>query len=151
MNADRRRQENEEMERRPGIRPGSDERGEREPQGAWPEQLPMETFSRHWVRGRDRAILTPRPFIQVHYGVIPPRPPRGVAVSFGWVVHGPGMDHLWLHIPGVGRASHGLGINLNRPHLADPQHHQPPPPAPIQEEGATDASLESSDAGKGSP
>ena len=45
MNADRRRQE--EMERRPGIRPEGDERGNREPQGAWPEGLPRETFNRH--------------------------------------------------------------------------------------------------------
>ena len=151
MNADRRRQENEEMERRPGIRPGGDERGEREPQGTWPEWLPMETFSRHWVRGRGRAILTPRPFIQVHHRVVPPRPLRGVTVGFGWVVRGPGLDHLRPHIPGVGRASCGLGINLNRPCLANPLHYQPLPPAPIQEEGALDASSESSDAGKGSP
>ena len=128
LNADRRRQE--EMKRRPGIRPEGDESGERGPPGAWPEELPMEIFSRRWVWGR--AILTPRPFIQVHHGVVPIRPFRGVMVGFGWVVCGPGLDHLRPHIPEVGWASCGLEINLNRPHLVDPQLYQPPLPAPIQ-------------------
>ena len=97
-----------EMERRPGIRPEGDERGEREPPGTWPEWLQMETFNRHWVRGRGRAILTPRPFIQVHHRVVLPRPLQGVTVGFGQVVPGPGPDHLRLC-------------------LADPQHYQPLP------------------------
>ena len=89
-----------------------------------------ENFSRHWVRGRGRAILTPRPFIQVHHGLVPHRPPQGAAGGFGWVTRGPGLDHLRPHLPGpqgVGRASRGLGVNLQRPHLAGPQHYQPPP------------------------
>ena len=71
MNEEWRRQENEALEGRPEVRPVCDGRGESEPQ----EWLPRENFSRHWVRGRGRAILTPRPFIQVHHGLVPPRPP----------------------------------------------------------------------------
>ena len=54
----------------------------------------MENFNRYWVRGRDRAILTPRPFIQVHHRLVPPRPPQGVAVldglhvDQGWITSG---------------------------------------------------------------
>ena len=102
MNADRRRQE--EMERRPGIRPKGDERGDREPQGAWPEGLPMETFSQCWVQGRGWAILTPRPYLQIHHGLVHPRPLWGAAVSFGQVTHGPGVDHFRFHIPGPTRS-----------------------------------------------
>ena len=128
MNADRRRQE--EMERRLGIRPEDNERGDREPQGAWPEGLPRKTFNRHWVWGRGQAILTPRLYLQIHHGLVHPRPLQGVAVGFGQVPHGPGVDHFRFHIPGpqgVGQASHGMGINLQRPHLAGPQYYQPLP------------------------
>ena len=153
MNANRRRQENKEIERRPGIRPGGDERGEREPQGALPEWLLMETFSRHWVRGRGRTILTPTPYIQIHHGLVHPRPLWGVPVSFGQVACGPGVDHLRFHIPepqGVGQAGRRMGINIQRPHLIGAQHYQPPPPAPNQDENVVDALSESSDAGEGS-
>ena len=68
LNEERRRQEQEELERRPGVRPASTGRGEYE---SW-EQLPRENFNSYWVRGRGRAILTPRPFIQVHHGLVPP-------------------------------------------------------------------------------
>ena len=152
MNADRKRQE--EMERRPGIRPEGDERGDREPQGVWPEGLLMETFSRCWVWGRDQAILTPRLYLQIHCGLVHPRPLWGAAVSFGEVARGPGVDHFRFHIPGpqgMGQASRGIGINVQRPHLAGPQYYQPPLPAPIQEENAEDTSSESSDAREGSP
>ena len=80
---ERRRRENEELEGRPGVRPVVNGRGESESQGAIrQEQLPMETFSRHWVRGRGRAILTPRLFLQVHHGLVPPSPPQGGSCWF---------------------------------------------------------------------
>ena len=84
INQERRRQENEELEGRPGVRPVVDGRGDSECQEAirW-EQLPMENFTRHWVRGRARPILTPRPFLQVHCGLVPPGLPQGAAVGFG--------------------------------------------------------------------
>ena len=129
INKERRRQENE---GRPGVRPVVDGRGYSECQEAVRyKRLPMENFSRHWVRGRARPILTPRPFLQVHHWMVPPSPPWGAAVGFGPV-------------------SHGLGLNLFRPCLAGPQLYQPPPPAPNQEEDAADAPSEPSDVGEGS-
>ena len=92
----------------------------------------MENFNRHWVRGRRRPILTPRPFLQVHHGLVLPGPPQGAEVGFGQVTHGP-------------------GLNILRPHLPGPQHYLPPPPAPNQEENATGSPSESSDVGEGSP
>ena len=96
INEERRRRENEELEGRPGVRPSIDGRGE-SPRVESHERLRMENFSRHWVRGRSRPILTPRPFLQVHHGLVPPGLPWGAAVGFGQV-------------------SHGLGLNLLRPH-----------------------------------
>ena len=136
MNEERRRQEQEELEGRPGVRPSNDGR-EESPRVVNYENVWMENFNRHWVRGRGRAILTPRPFIQVHHGLVSPRPPWGAAIHFGQVVHGSGLDHLRFHIPGpqgVGQVSRGLGMNLYRPHVAGPQHYQPPPP-PIPNQG----------------
>ena len=48
LNEQRRRQEQEELEGRPGVRPVGTGRGESESR----EQLPRENFNRHWVRGR---------------------------------------------------------------------------------------------------
>ena len=128
-----RRRENEEVERRLGVRPLVDGRAESESQRAIRhEQILMENFSRHWVRGRSRPILTPRPFIQVHHGLLPSRPPRGAVFGFGRVTCGPGLDNFGPHLPG-------------------PQHYLPPPSAPNQEENAADPSSESSAAGEGSP
>ena len=118
------------------------------------ENLRMENFQRHWVRGRGWAILTPKQYIQIPCGLVHPRPLWGAAVSFGQIAHGPGVDHFRFHIPsqqGMGQVSQGMGMNLQRPHLAGPQLYQPPPPTPIQEENAEDASSESSDAREGSP
>ena len=124
-----RKRENKELEGRLGVRPSIDGKVE-SPRIESHERLRMENFSRHWVRGRSRPILTPRPFLQVCHGLVPPVPPQGAAVGFGQVSH---------------------GLNLLRPHLAGPQHYQPPSPVPNQEEDAADASSESSGAGGGSP
>ena len=83
-----------------------------------------------------------------------PRPLQGVAVGFGQVMCGPREDHVRLHMQGpwdMGPASRGMGINLQRPHLAGPQLYQPPPTAPIPEENAEDISMEPLDAGEDSP
>ena len=99
LNEERRRQEQEEREGRPGIRPSNGSREETS-NGREFENLRMENFQRHWVWGRGRAILTPRPYIQIHCGLEHPRPLQGVAVSFSWVTCGPGVDQFRFHIPG---------------------------------------------------
>ena len=72
INEERRRRENEESERRPGVRPMVDGR-------VWPKPLRLvswerpqeENVNRHWVRGRSGPILTPRPFLQIHHRLVP--------------------------------------------------------------------------------
>ena len=69
-NAERRRRENEELERRPGLRPLVG-------RGVGPEPLRFlswerpweENFHRHLARGRSRPILTPRPFCRSTMGM----------------------------------------------------------------------------------
>ena len=64
INEERRRRENEELERRLGVRLLVDGRVEPEsPRSVSQERPHMENFSRHGVRGRRRPILTPRPFL----------------------------------------------------------------------------------------
>ena len=84
INAERRRIENEELERRPGVRPLVDGRVGPTPQRflSW-ERLQEENFNRHWVRGRSRPILTPRPFLQAHHRFVPPGLPWGTVAGFG--------------------------------------------------------------------
>ena len=82
INEERRRRENEELEGRPGVRPSNDGR-EGSPGAESHERLRMENFIRHWVRGRARPILTPMPFLQIHWGMVPPGPPWEAAVGFG--------------------------------------------------------------------
>ena len=89
----------------------------------------------HIYRILGRGILTPRPFIQIHQGLVHPRPLQGVAVGFGQVVCGPREDHVRWHLPGpqeMGPASQGMGVNLQRPYLAGPQLYQPIPLLPFQ-------------------
>ena len=88
LNEERRRQEQEEREGRPGVRPVSNGWG----------HIQRENF--HIYRILGRGILMPRPFIQIHWGLVHPRPQQGAAVGFGQVVHGPREDHVRLHIPG---------------------------------------------------
>ena len=129
LNEERRRREQEDAEGRPGIRPSNGSREETS-NGRDFENLRMENFQRHWVWGRGQAILIPRPYIQIHRGLVHPRLLQGVAVSFNRVTHGPGVDQFRFHIPrpqGRGQAVQGMGINLQRPCLAGPQHYQPPP------------------------
>ena len=84
ISAERRRIENEELERRPGVRPLVDGRVGPAPQRFLSWERPWEkNFNRHWVRGRSRPILTPRPFLQVHHRFVPPGPPWGAAAGFG--------------------------------------------------------------------
>ena len=64
------------------------------PRSVSQERPRMENFNRHWVRGRRRPILTPRPFLQVHHSLVLPEPPWGAAVGFGQVTHGPGLNIL---------------------------------------------------------
>ena len=80
LNQERRRREQEELEGRPGVRPSSGGREESPSVGNF-ENLRMENFRRHWVRGRGQAILTPSPYIQIHCGLVHPRPLQGAAVS----------------------------------------------------------------------
>ena len=89
LNEERRR-EQEDVEGRPGIRPSN---------GRDFENLRMENFQRHWVQGRGRTILTPRPYIQIHHGLVHSRPLWGAAGSFGWVTCGSGVDQIRFHIP----------------------------------------------------
>ena len=142
LNEERRRQEQEEREGRPGVRPVSNGQG----------HIHRENF--HIYRILGRGILTPRPYIQIHRGLVHPRPLQGVTVGFGQVVRGPREDHVRWHIPGpweMGPASQGMGVNLQRPCFAGPQLYHPPPPAPIPEENAEDVSAEPLDAGEDSP
>ena len=96
----------------------------------------------------------PRSFIQIHWGLVPPRPLQGAAVGFGQVVCGPREDHVRWHLPGpqeMGPASQGMGVNLQRPHIAGPQFNQPPLPAPIPEENGEDIPIDPLDAREDSP
>ena len=131
INAERRRIENEESEGRPGVRPLVDGRVGPEPMrvASW-ERPQEENFTRHWVRGRSRPILTPRPFLQIHHRLMPPGLPLGTVAGFGQVMHAP-------------------GLNNPQPHLTGPQHYLPPPPAHIQEESAEESPSESSKSGEG--
>ena len=101
-----------------------------------------------------RGTLTLRPFIQIHWGIVPPRPLQEVAVGFGQVVHGPREDHVRWHIPGPrekGPAGGGMGVNLQRPCIVGPQHYSPPLPAPIPDENREDIPKDLLDAGEDSP
>ena len=60
LNKERRRQEQEEREGRPGVRPIGNGRG----------RIQMENFHEYRILGR--GTLTPRPFIQIHHGLIKP-------------------------------------------------------------------------------
>ena len=95
LNEERRRQEQEEREGRPGVRPIGNGRG----------NIQMENFHEYRILGR--GTLMPRPFIQIHHGLIQPQPLRGAAVSFGQVAWGSGVGHFRFHIldpQGVGQA-----------------------------------------------
>ena len=84
VNAERRRIENEELERRPGVRPLVDGRVGPAPLRFLSWERPWEeNFNRHWVRGRSRPILTPRPFLQIHRRFVPPGLPQGAVAGFG--------------------------------------------------------------------
>ena len=111
----------------------------------------MENFHEYRILGR--GTLMPRPFIQIHWGLVHPRPLQGVAVEFGQVMHGPREDHVRWHLPGpreMGPAGRGMGVNLQRPCFAGPPALSTPP-APIPEENAEDISAEPLDAGEDSP
>ena len=84
INAERRRIENEELERRPGAKPLVDGRVGLAIQRflSW-ERPREENFNRHWVRERSRPILTPRSFLQIHCRFVPPGLPWGTAAGFG--------------------------------------------------------------------
>ena len=82
MNEERRRHEQESIEGRPGIRIVGNGWG----------NIQMENFYDNRILGR--GTLTPRPFIQIHWGIVPPRPLQEVAVGFGQVVRGPREDHV---------------------------------------------------------
>ena len=63
IHAERRRIENGELERRPWVRPLVDGRvGPALLRFISWERPWEENFNRHWLRGRGRPILTPRPF-----------------------------------------------------------------------------------------
>ena len=114
INAERRQIENEELERRPGVRPLVDGRVGTAPQRFISWERPWEeNFNRHWIRGRSRLILTPRPFLQVHHRLVPPGLPRGTAAGIG------PMDP---NIPGAPR------VNNPQPHFPCPQPHVLPLP-----------------------
>ena len=136
INAERRWMENEELERRPGLRPLVDGRVGPAPQRFISWERPWEeNFNRHWIRGRSRPILTPRPFLQVHHRLVPPGPPQGVAARFGPMVP---------NIPGAPR------VNNPQPHFPWPQHHVlPPPPLQDQEDCAEESPSESSESREG--
>ena len=136
INAERRWIENEELERRPGVRPLVDRRVGPTPQRfiSW-ERPQEENFNRHWIRGRSRPILTPRPFLQVHCSFVPHGPPQGTAAGFG------PMDP---NIPCAPR------VNNPRPHFPCPQPCVLPPPLLQNQEGhAEESPSESSDSGEG--
>ena len=142
LNKERRRQEQERREGRPGVRPVGNGQG----------NIQMENFYEYRILGR--GTLMPRPFIQIHWGLVHPRPLQGVAVGFGQVMCGPREDHVRWHLPGPrerGPARQGMGVNLQRPHIVSPQFYQPPPPAPIPEENVEDIFAELLDAGEDSP
>ena len=112
----------------------------------------MENFYDYRILGR--GTLMPRPFIQIHWGLVPPRPLQGAAVGFGQVMCGTREDHVRWHLPGpqeMGPAGRGMGVNLQRPCFVGPQLYQPPPPAHIQEENVEDVSVELLDAREDSP
>ena len=142
LNEERRRQEQEEREGRPGVRPVGNGWG----------NIQMENFYEYRILGR--GTLRPRPFIQIHWGLVHPRPLQGAAVGFGRVVHGPREDHVRWHLPGpweMGPAGQGMGVNPQRPHFVGPQLYQPPLPASIPEENVEDISAELLNAGEDSP
>ena len=135
INAERRRIENEKLERRLGVRPLVEGRVGPAPQRFLSWERPWEeNFNRHWVRGRSRPILTPRPFLQIHCRFVPPGLPQGAAAGFG---------QRYPNITGAPR------VNNPQPCLPNPQHYIPPPPSHDQERSAEESPSESSESGEG--
>ena len=135
-NAERRKRENEEEERRPGTRPllvG----------GLGPylqdcyngKRLWEENFYLNTARGRSRPFLTPWPFLQIHHQYQPHSLPCCLTGRFGYVAP---------NVTFVPRLNNPPLCTLNQPHYV-------PPPAPLQnqEQDAENSSSESSDSEEG--
>ena len=96
-NAERRRRESEELERRPGARPLVDRGVGPEPPRFLSWERPWErNFHRFLARGRSRPTLTPRPFLQIHHRYVPLHLPQGAAA---------GLGHLDPNIPCLPRVN----------------------------------------------
>ena len=133
LNAEQRRRENGEEERRPGLIPPA-VRGVR----------PVVPRFKHWggfqeenyyldntARGRSRPFPAPQPFIQVHHRFQPHNLPHCLACGFGGYVD--------PNVPFSPR------INNPLPQVPNPQQYvQPLPPPQDQDSGAESSSSESS-------
>ena len=85
-NAERRRRESEEVERRPGTRPLVGRGvGPKPPRFLNQERLWEENFHITLARGRSRPTYTPRPFLQIHHRYVPHHLPCCTAAGFGYV------------------------------------------------------------------
>ena len=116
MNAERRRRENGEEERRPGVMPLLG-RGIRPvvPRFQQWDGFRAENFNfSHMARGRSRSFPTPQPFLQIHYR----RKPHSLPCCFA-----AGFDHV---------APNVRFPRLNSPplHASNPPHYASPPSSP---------------------
>ena len=106
MNAERRRRENGEEERRPGVMPLLG-RGIRPvvPRFQQWDGFQAENFNfNHMARGRSRSFPTPQPFLQIHYRTQPHSLPCCLAAGFGHVapnVQFPRLNSPPLHAPNL--------------------------------------------------
>ena len=84
-NAERKRRESEEVERRPGTRPLVGRGvGPKPPIFLSWERLWEENFHINLERGRSRPTYTPRPFLQIHHRYLPHCLPHCTAAGFGY-------------------------------------------------------------------
>ena len=135
-NAERRRRESEEVERRPGTRPLIGRGvGPIPPRFLSWERLWEENFHVTLARGRSRPTYTPQPFLQIHHSYQPHSLPHCTAAGFGYA------DPNILCPPRV---------NNPQPHLSYPQPYVLPPlPPQDQEADAESSPSESPDSEEG--